>query len=271
MTQLNNSKKYLLDSLKNKNWVGSNLNEIVIPNIIERIKSNHNLAPNKYSTHSSLYSAAYGQNNNFHFPVKKTISNFDIIDDSFTTDLDLKSLFSRSLNNFPNCKLDILNNNKSDLLQSALKIIEQTAPSTYNELINLIDTFVVLDTDGFRSASHPHFIGALFIKIQNSPMLLATSIIHELAHQELFLINFIDRLVNVKFDYNEIHSPFQNRPRPPIGRLHSAHAIFRMLQFDIQADLNNQQKYKDLLENTILTFNEDELTSFSWSLIHEVY
>ncbi len=130
--------------------------------------------------------------------------------------------------------------------------------------------FLKYNSNSFASASHPHLLGAIFLtsKIDFQDIyFLSKSIIHELAHYELFLINFFDRLILEPHDQSLMFSPFQGRERPPIGRLHSYWAVFRMIQFSIAC-----QKYKqedlDMLHATELTLSKEVLTPMAVKLIN---
>lgn len=156
-------------------------------------------------------------------------------------------------------------------LNEAIRIIQSTAPVAFESFEAWITHVCGIRSEKFRSVSHPHFFGCIFVAPNRDPADLAISIIHELAHQEFFLINVVDRLVNIGFDYHEIHAPFQGRKRPPIGRFHAAHALYRMVQFESALGHSNTEKHIDLLKKTIDTFERGELTSFSWRLVNEVY
>ncbi len=99
---------------------------------------------------------------------------------------------------------------------------------------------------------------------------LAVSLIHEMGHQELFLINLLDRLVNSDFDYNLVHAPFQGKERPPIGRLHSLFDFFRMIQFERSANLNCV-RHEELYLETENSFENGELTFFARELIESIH
>jgi hypothetical protein len=87
-----------------------------------------------------------------------------------------------------------------------------------------------------------------------------------MAHQELFLVNLLDRLVNEPWDYNQVHAPFQGIKRPPIGRLHSLWALYRMVQFQ-RSTGNVNQKHQNLLRQNVKAFEDQELTSFAKKLV----
>ncbi len=154
-------------------------------------------------------------------------------------------------------------------LEQAFEIIE-----TANRNLSLlrksnITGFLRVSGVNFRSASHPHIFGLILIGDgvrEQRAQDLAVSVVHEMAHQELFLVNLLDRLVNEPWDYNQVHAPFQGMKRPPIGRLHSMWALYRMVQFQRSiGDIN--QKHQILLQQNIEAFEDPELTSFAKTLV----
>ena len=157
----------------------------------------------------------------------------------------------------------------SQKLQSALSLINRTDNAVSLLLKELVTAFARVKSVNFRSASHPQLFGLILIGDgvwELSEQQLAVSVVHELAHQELFLINLLDRLVNQPFDFNEVHAPFQGVKRPPIGRLHSMWALYRMVQFqNIHAEVD--QKYRDLLLKNVDAFEDQELTPFGKKLV----
>lgn len=150
-----------------------------------------------------------------------------------------------------------------------------TENAQLGSLNNFLEYALFLDRVQFRGASHPHFLGSLFLHISPSDSIFdfLVSLIHESAHQELFLINFTDRLVNEKYDFNLIHAPYQNKARPPIGRLHSLHALFRMIQFVVNFDPHNEKLpfFISKFNQNINSFALNELTEFGAFLKREVY
>ena len=160
----------------------------------------------------------------------------------------------------------------SKKLQAALAMVEKTDSNIAVLVNDLISSFGRVKSVNFRSASHPRLFGMILLGDgvdQLSEDQLAVSIVHELAHQELFLINLLDRLVNQAFDYNEVHAPFQGTKRPPIGRLHSMWALYRMVQFQKrQGEVN--KKYCELLQKNLEAFESQELTPFGIRLVEIV-
>ena len=126
----------------------------------------------------------------------------------------------------------------------------------------------------FTSVSLPKALGIIFENPREDVLTfkdLAVILIHELGHQELFALNTADRLIDFSSDKELVHSPLQGYSRPPIGRLHSAHAIFRMLAFEIKAKHQHIDGLKRDLRNTIATLKETSLTPFGRALVDDVY
>lgn len=161
------------------------------------------------------------------------------------------------------------NPEKIQTIESLLLEFSQIAESdeSLKSTMCFFEKIILVKDVTFRGASHPHFLGTLFLSLPDDfdKKDVFTSIVHELAHQELFLFNFLDRLVNKNYDYHLIHAPYQNKMRPPIGRLHSLHALYRMIQF------NKQDVYTKKFKENIQSFEEDELTDFSKFLLNDVY
>lgn len=171
----------------------------------------------------------------------------------------------------PGVTLAIHGTKWSQTISKALEIIGSALPSALTTLQSHASYLCSLSTEKFRSACHPHYFGTLFLAVTDDPTSLAVSLVHEMAHQELFLINLVDRLVNTKSDFNLVHAPYQGRARPPIGRLHSAHALFRMIQLEAKITPLKAAQHAELLNKTIANFEEDELTPFARKLVNEVY
>lgn len=154
-------------------------------------------------------------------------------------------------------------------LQEALMLVDRADKDLSTLRKENITGFLRVTGVNFRSASHPHIFGLILIGDgvrQQTSQQLAVSVVHEMAHQELFLVNLLDRLVNQPFDYNEVHAPFQGTKRPPIGRLHSLWALYRMVQFQRSTGEINK-KHQDLLRQNTEAFEDQELTSFAKKLV----
>ena len=160
---------------------------------------------------------------------------------------------------------------ESALLNQALRLIQNTCEVTYVAFLATCRFICKVETEQFSSSSNPHFYGTIFIRPQGSVESVALSLVHELAHHELFLVNLVDRLVNEKHERNLVYAPFQKVERPPIGRLHSAHALYRMLQFEAKMGVKSSFQHHEDLRTTVLGFTSDELTPWVQTWIHGIY
>lgn len=135
-----------------------------------------------------------------------------------------------------------------------------------------ISGFIYLKDQQFRGASHPHLlslimIGESFFKLTETDMSL--SIVHEMAHQELFLINTVDRIVQSKFEENLLEAPFQRALRPPLTRMHSLFALYRMVQFERECGVA-ASKNANLLNRNLESFLPSELTPFGSGMVDSI-
>lgn len=154
-------------------------------------------------------------------------------------------------------------------IHTAIKEVAKYAPDTAQEFRRWITHFLKLDGVPFRSASHPHAFGCIFLSSRITAMNaseLATSLVHEMGHQDLFLLNIIDRLIQEQADYKMAHAPFQGVLRPPIGRLHSYFALYRMIQFERLAG-SDTQKHCRLFCETRESFAREELTDYGFQIV----
>lgn len=156
---------------------------------------------------------------------------------------------------------------REGILAEALGLIGEHAP-----VRDLCREFLWVDQVHYRGASNPKAMGAIFLghaQVQTARA-LAISIVHEMAHQELFGLNLVDPLVP-KGSTQESYSPFQGKARPPLGRLHSAHALYRMIGFEKIIAPELVSSHQDLLASTIKTFAASDLTEFGHQLCHTIY
>ena len=159
------------------------------------------------------------------------------------------------------------------LVASCLAWFEARSPDTYAVFRRWVLRIVSLGGARFGGGSHPHLFGCVFFdeaSLDSTPERLAVALVHELAHQELFLLNLFDRLVVEAADGHLVHAPLQGRPRPTIGRLHAAHALYRMQQFEADCGLDADSSRR-LLHATAETFEEWELTAFAQILWRRLY
>lgn len=178
----------------------------------------------------------------------------------------IEATFTNEYDNSSVCDFEIETKVK---LQEALTIVEQANKGLSTLRESNVTGFIRVAGVNFRSASHPHIFGLILLGdgvLSQTEEQLAVSVVHEMAHHELFLVNLLDRLVNEPWDYNQVHAPFQGMKRPPIGRLHSLWALYRMVQFQ-RSTGNVNQKYQDLLRQNVEAFEDQELTSFARRLV----
>lgn len=157
-------------------------------------------------------------------------------------------------------------------LNPAQAKVGQVWPQAGRFLDRWMESFVFLKMTDQYSASNPHFWGVLFLASGRTGDELATSLIHELAHQELFLINLVDRLLTEPASSGVEYSPYQRKDRPGIGRLHSAHALFRMIQWhEHLGDELNRREHARLLAETVQSFRPEDLTELGGKIVNGVY
>lgn len=166
-----------------------------------------------------------------------------------------------------------LNSDENAALQNSWAELKSLDERHGVEFSNVILAMVPLENSDFGAASTPHLFGCIFMTrewLEQSFEKRMLSLVHELAHHELFALNLIDRLVNSSADYSLAHAPFQGKRRPPIGRLHAAHALFRMRGFQETVGWNSEETAR-LLAETCATFSDEELTPFAKDLVRSVY
>jgi HEXXH motif-containing protein len=106
-------------------------------------------------------------------------------------------------------KLAIPSQRELSRLRLALEKIKETCPNVFSTFEKYVFTVCPYIDERSRSFSHPHFFGCLFLVLDREPDELAVSIVHEMAHQEMFLLNLTNRLVVEGADFNLAHAPFQ--------------------------------------------------------------
>ena len=158
------------------------------------------------------------------------------------------------------------------LISDAESFLRAFAPTASQLMERWVPSYMKLADVPFRSGSHPHAFGCIFFGeriAEFSAANVATSIVHEMAHQELFLFNLLDRLVESDADFKLAHAPFQGTKRPTIGRLHSFYALFRMVEFERSAGLPSAH-HAELLLATAETFEPNDLTEYGHRLANAV-
>lgn len=160
----------------------------------------------------------------------------------------------------------------SDSQKSAITAAQTSACNLWPETrpcITNVDYFVRVLKLSALGASHPHAMGTIFYGdalMSATTEQLQLSIVHELGHQELFLINLVDRLVAPGQDSVERLSPLQQKHRPTIGRLHALAALARMIRIQIKARRSTKILHHKFAA-TAQTFAASDLTSFGMKLV----
>ncbi len=148
-------------------------------------------------------------------------------------------------------------------IRHALSEIELAFPTLKKDFETYSNCLVVYqgeDRAKYDSGSQPHFAGALFMHERTllSPT-LSWSLVHEMAHQELFGLNLADRLVTEVGDDHWEFAPFQKESRPTLGRFHAAFALYRTIQLNEKIGKSTAEE-KQLLLQTLSTFRDGDLT-----------
>lgn len=263
----------LIEKLEKKEWVIDFIGNKVNSELAAKVIADR--GPHKFVSNTYLTSLFYRQKKGDVYdgvPLVKPSNITFIYNQS-----EYSKFFSRSLDEVFK-QVSISNNNYSQNLLNDWMLEFKNDFCKYSgssQIVNFLEYIVLLENVTFQGASHPHYLSTLFIKNpdKTEQIKFYLSVIHESAHQELFLINFLDRLVNEKYDYNMIHAPYQNKKRPPIGRLHSLHALYRMIQFSLNNKIESEHvlTLKNKFLENINSFSQGELTEFGFNLIKKVY
>lgn len=142
-------------------------------------------------------------------------------------------------------------------LDSGLAFLREHAPHAHAAVTGWVSRIMVVK-GGVVSGSSPRFFGCILLPValfEVSPRQFVAGLIHELAHQEVFVLNAYDRLTD---------------PRPTVGRLHAAHALFRIIQLSRQTSAGTFID-RSKLWRTLRTFHQGELTPLAQALVNEVY
>ncbi len=269
MNVRNVTQRSILAAVERGDWVFDFLAPRFQSLLSERIAKKFSICIREASSFSMLKSTAlaYGELNDcerLSFAVGSRCISFDEL-----SDRDRSALAHITGRVYADRAPGAFSSGDREALAAAIACLNERAPASARILEKFVQNVVKVDDVPFRSASYPRAQGCIFLgekAFRMSPEALATSLVHELAHQELFLVNLIDRLVCAERDYNLVHAPFQGKCRPPIGRLHSFYALFRMIQFGRQ--IGGANKYhEDLLAATIDSFQVGELTPFCQLLV----
>lgn len=159
-----------------------------------------------------------------------------------------------------------------------LKSLHSLNTPAYRPILEWLSPFVFFDSSDWLASSQPHMAGAIFL---NRSLLgsdaLTETLIHEMAHQELFCLNLIDRLVKPHADNQLTYAPFQKTERPAIGRLHAAHSLYRTCQFHAALAAQDSLQAKRFAEAshsltaTVATLSPSDFTPLGNLLIQQCY
>lgn len=161
----------------------------------------------------------------------------------------------------------------ADVIQEAFTFIDEFGGATLQAMRKHHYAILEVRDIGGISFSQENCFGIIFLAESRDVTSgsLSVTLIHEFAHQELFLLNFLDPLVSARGTADVRHSPFQGKPRPVLGRLHAAHALFRMTQFIHQAGWPLAPDTGRELLKVAATLNDDLLTPLGQRLLNQVY
>ncbi len=158
-------------------------------------------------------------------------------------------------------------------VRAALDFMNAADPNAYAALRCCIRHIVLLEGAPFGAKVHPWFFGCIFCHehtLSTAPEEMSVTLMHELAHHELFLINLVDRLIALVADQDRRSVPWTSRKRPTIDRIHEAHAFFRTVRYQ---HLTGSESFHPayLLGKAITTLPPQALTPFGAHLVHEIY
>ncbi len=259
----------LINKLKNDNWL---FNDLVEPFKIELQKkySNFTNVPLPVNVSNYFYETKFtylGENNQSYPVVLNLHSNNKAIIDFFLKQLKYKGR---------NLSIEMAELNEvhfSRLVESVNEICRHD--SFFFESINQINLLICFfKGENFISTSSPKLLGTIFINksvFETLPSEIDITIVHEMAHQELFLLNMVDLLIDSNKINNLAHARFQGYERPPIGRFHSLHSIFRMTKYAEKSGHLLFEKLRVDYLNALDDLKVDELSSFGAKIYNQIY
>lgn len=214
----------VLSELENGEWCIQS----IAPSFRRRLEAGLQLDPSTKSL-SAMCMGYYGKIHPNHILIPHLSETVEPMQLSADAKALIEATFVKEYERSRVCEFEVETREK---LEQAFKIIESANRNLSSLRKSTITGFLRVSGVNFRSASHPHIFGLILLGDgvrEQTAQDLAVSVVHEMAHQELFLVNLLDRLVNEPWDYNQVHAPFQGMKRPPIGRLHSMWALYRMV------------------------------------------
>lgn len=155
---------------------------------------------------------------------------------------------------------------------AALALLKARLPEAHAAMTGWIKRVVVVRGPELGGSS-PRFFGCILMPasyFERTAAAFAGELVHEMAHQELFVMNAYDRLVEPAGDDLWRFSIFAGVRRPTMGRLHAAHAIFRMIQAARATD-QGSLLLRGKLWRTVRTFLPGDLTPLAQAIVRDVY
>lgn len=150
------------------------------------------------------------------------------------------------------------------LLERAQNDLSKIFPEVEKNFSKVIEKICLIRDANLLSSSSPWGFGCIFLGesfFDQDRLDQMYTLIHELAHHELFLINLFDPLVTNDSRKSLRWSPFPKRYRPPYGRLHAGYVLFRLNYYAHYLGRRTDQ-FRDFLHKTLGTFESWELTDF---------
>lgn len=165
-------------------------------------------------------------------------------------------------------EVELISNHKltdshNELILSGMKLIEELWPDAYEETTSICIAATWFKNSKKNTFSSPKVHGLIYLNEstqEKDTFSIATSIVHETAHQALFIETAIDRLIPNDFA-KPIFSPIRNEYRPAIGALHGLFAMSRMLIWSNHVkNLNKKHSARaDKLKNSLVPKIKDAI------------
>lgn len=229
----NELKSKLLNSLEMDNWIIDDLTQSLKTELQNQLKFYYN-SPLSINVSNYFLKTDFTDEEfkDLTFPlVPNELNNRNGVFDFFLSNLKYQG-------NDLSLQIAYLEEENHFKLFQSIKKIETYYPK-FQSMINDLNLFICFFRGAhFLSTSNPKILGTIFLNEQifEKPEELDLTIVHELAHQELFLLNMVDLLIDKEMINNLSHARFQGYKRPPIGRFHSLHSIYRMTKYSELCD-----------------------------------
>jgi hypothetical protein len=158
-------------------------------------------------------------------------------------------------------------------VRAALAGLNAADLEAHAALNNCIRHIVPLQGTPFGAKVHPWLFGCIFFHeylLSAGPKETAVTLVHELAHHELFLINLVDSLVEPTAAGDPQPALGQHCPHSAIDGLHEAHALFRTTRYQRLAG-GDWPGQAALLGEALTSLRSQKLTPLGVLLVDEVY